>query len=53
MISESLLYSAANHASEGYTARLEAGYDPEVRHQFTPMFEKKTSACAGKPTTRF
>ena len=41
MISEELLYSAAVHASDIYTAQLEVGYNREEEHQFTPKFEKK------------
>lgn len=41
MISEERLCSAANHASEIYTAQLEVGYNREEEHQFTPKFEKE------------
>lgn len=41
MISEDMLHSAACRASEIYVSHLEAGYDPEHPHEFTPEFEKK------------
>lgn len=48
MITEEMLCAAAAKSQELYVANLEQGYDPNIRHDFSPQFEKKIKKLSRK-----